>query len=135
MQVRIIASGEILSVENYKNRHPQVSFAAVFAPLMDAVIVPPTAEELHALAVPQRIPMLNAHLMLIGAGLFDAVNAYIDALPDDAPDRLRSKARAYFNLALTMERTHPLVLGIPAALGKTEAEVDALFVAGAALAV
>lgn len=86
-------------------------------------------------SVPGRVPMLNAHLVLIDSGWIDGINAYIDSLPDVAPDRTRSKARAYFNLALTMERDHPLVLGIPQALGKTDAEVDQLFIAAAALQV
>lgn len=79
--------------------------------------------------VPARIPMLNAHLVLIEAGWMDGINTYINALPEP----MRSRAVAYFNLAQTMERTHSLVLGIPSALGKTEAEVDALFIAAAAL--
>jgi hypothetical protein len=88
--------------------------------------------------VPSCIPMLNAHLVLISSGWFDAINAYIEALPDEvtatqSTSRIRSKARAYFNLAQTMERNHPLVIGIPAALGKTEAEIDALFVAAGKL--
>lgn len=74
---------------------------------------------------PDRVPMLNAHLVLIDAGWMDDIVAYLDAIP--GPDG--AKARAYFAQALTMERTHPLVLGIPAALGKTEAQVDALFIA------
>lgn len=88
--------------------------------------------------VPTRVPMLNAHLVLIGAGWFDGINAYIDALPDIVSEdsglnRVRSKARAYFNLAQTMERNHPLVVGIPSALGKTDAEVDSLFIAAGKL--
>jgi hypothetical protein len=79
--------------------------------------------------VPERVPMLNAHLVLIDAGWMEGVQAYLDALP--GPDG--AKARAYFVQALTMERQHPLVLGIPAALGKTEADVDQLFTAAGAL--
>lgn len=81
------------------------------------------------IVVPDQVPMLNAHLVLIEAGWIDGINAYIEAMPELD----RSYARAYLNLALTMRRDHPLVLGIPAALGKTEAEVDALFIQAAAL--
>lgn len=84
-----------------------------------------------ATVVPQSVPMLNAHLVLIEAGWMPGILAYLDALPEPS----RSKALAYFNLALTMERNHALVKGIPAALGKPEAEVDALFVAASALEV
>lgn len=79
--------------------------------------------------VPVRVPMLNAHLVLIDAGWMDSVTAYINAIP--GPDG--AKARAYFSQALTMERTNPLVMGIPAALGKTEADIDTLFIAAGAL--
>lgn len=81
-----------------------------------------------ASAVPQRIPMLNAHLEMIEAGWIDGVRGFIDAIPE--PDR--SLAFAYFDKALTMERAHPLVLSIPAAIGKTDAEVDELFIRAAA---
>jgi len=80
-------------------------------------------------AVPQSVPMLNAHLILIGSGWMPAVRAYLDALPGAEGEQ----ARVYFDKALTMRRDHPLVLGIPAAIGKTEAEVDALFLAAGAL--
>lgn len=81
--------------------------------------------------VPDRVPMLNAHLTLIDAGWMDGVTSYINGMPE--PDQ--SKAWAYFKRAETMARNHPLVQGIPAALGKTEAEVDQLFITAAALQV
>lgn len=74
--------------------------------------------------VPERIPMLNAHLELIESGWMPSVNTFIDALPE--PDQ--SLARAYLVQALTMARDHPLVKAFPAATGKTEAEVDELFI-------
>jgi len=74
--------------------------------------------------VPARVPMLNAHLELIEAGWMPAVDAFIEAMPE--PDR--SLAQAWLAQALTMARDHPLVLAIPAALGKTETEVDELFI-------
>ena len=79
--------------------------------------------------VPQSVPMLNAHLALIAAGWMTSIKAYLDALTGPAGDA----ARAYFTLAQTMRRDHDLVLSIPAALGKTEAEVDDLFIQAAAL--
>lgn len=79
--------------------------------------------------VPQRVPMLNAQLVMIDAGWMAPVRTYLNAIPGTDGE----KARAYFDKAQTMERDHPLVLGIPAALGKAEAEVDALFIAAGAL--
>lgn len=74
--------------------------------------------------VPERVPMLSAHLELLAAGWMPAIDAVIDAMPE--PDR--SMARVWLDRALTMARNHPLVQAIPAAIGKTEAEVDALFI-------
>ena len=79
--------------------------------------------------VPDAVPMLNAHLALISAGWMPGVREYLDALPG-AEGLL---ARTYFEKAQTVRRDHQLVQAIPAALGKTSAEVDALFVAAAAL--
>lgn len=74
--------------------------------------------------VPERVPMLSAHLELIAAGWMPEIDAFIGEMPD--PDR--SIARVWLDKALTMARNHPLVLSIPAAIGKTESEVDALFI-------
>lgn len=74
--------------------------------------------------VPERVPMLSAHLELLAAGWMPLIDAVIDQMPE--PDR--SMARVWLDKALTMARNHPLVLSIPAAIGKTEAEVDALFI-------
>lgn len=79
--------------------------------------------------VPQSIPMLNAHLVLIAAGWMAPIRIYLDGLTGPEGEA----ARAYLNLAQTMRRDHELVLSIPALLGKTEAEVDALFIQAATL--
>lgn len=78
--------------------------------------------------VPESVPMLNAQLEMIDAGWWGPVNAFIETLP--ALDKL--KAQTYLNKALTMRRDNYLVLSIPSAIGKTEAEVDALFIAAGA---
>ncbi|MEH6435775.1 hypothetical protein [Massilia sp. DD77] len=79
--------------------------------------------------VPDRIPMLNAHLVLIDEGWMPELRAFLDTMPGPEGE----KARAYFDKALTMARDHDLVLAIPAVLGKTEAEVDQLFIKAGAL--
>jgi hypothetical protein len=78
--------------------------------------------------VPAEIPMLNAHLEMIHKGWMVPVRAHINAMPEPH----RSMAHAYLDKALTMKRDHPLVLDIPAAIGKTSAEVDEMFIAAAA---
>lgn len=89
-----------------------------------AVVIPPAGP-----VVPQRVPMLNAHLVLIETGWMPLIDSFIDNMPENA----RSKARAYLTQAETMARDNELVLAIPAALGKTEAEVDQLFITAGAL--
>ncbi len=91
-------------------------------------VLVPTAP---VVVVPQEIPMINAHLMLAEADWMDGVEAYIAGLPK----KERQKANAYLHKSPTMRRQHPLVLAIPAAMNKTEAQVDALFIEAAALQV
>lgn len=81
--------------------------------------------------VPEVVPMLNAKLAMIEADWMGDVTAYLDAIPGKDGEL----ARTFFAEALTMRRDHPLVLGIPSAIGKTEAEVDALFIVAGAMAV
>ncbi|WBS00222.1 hypothetical protein OU994_18040 [Pseudoduganella sp. SL102] len=102
--------------------------AAIGAGYADGKFVPPPA----AVAVPEVIPMLNAHLVMISEGRMPLVRQHIAAIAD--PIR-RARAEAFLDQALTMQRDHELVRTITQALGKTEAEVDALFVAAAALEV
>lgn len=75
-------------------------------------------------AVPEQVPMLNAHLTLIDAGLFDQVDAYYAALT--GTDGV--KDRAYWLRALTMRRDDPRVEAMRVKLGKSHAEIDALFI-------
>ena len=79
--------------------------------------------------VPQRVPMLDAVLVLIEAEWWEPLNAHIDNLPP----KERLIARAYLDKAQTMARDNALVLSIPAALGKSEDEVDDLFIRAGAL--
>lgn len=79
--------------------------------------------------VPRRVPMLNAVLVLIEAGLWQPLNDHIETLPE----MQRLIARTYLDRAQTMARDHGLVLSMPSALGMTEAAVDALFIKAGAL--
>ena len=79
--------------------------------------------------VPESVPMLNAHLVLIASGWMPGVREYLAAMEGVEGEQ----ARAFFEMAQTCHRYHPLVQAIPAALGKTESEVDALFIAASRL--
>lgn len=82
--------------------------------------------------VPEVVPMLNAHLVMIQAGWMPEVEAHIAAMEDEIA---REQARAFLHKALTMRRDNALVEDYRAAKGRTHAEIDAMFIAAAQLEV
>lgn len=98
-------------------------------------IVELTAEEIAALpppappAAPTSITPRQARLALLGAGLLDAVQAAFAQLPEPQ----RKAAQIEWEFALAIERNSPLVAQFAPMLGLTEEQIDALFIAGAAL--
>jgi len=86
-------------------------------------------EPADATPVPQRVTMRQARLALLAAGLLPAVEAAIDALAEPA----KSAARITWDHSQEVYRTNGLVSQLAPALGLTDAEVDALFIAGDAL--
>lgn len=80
-------------------------------------------------AVPESVPMLNAHLIIIHAGQMDALKALVAQLPEQ--DRL--EAEAYLNLAQNCRRDNKWVALLGAGLGYDSAGLDQLFIAAAAL--
>jgi hypothetical protein len=74
--------------------------------------------------------MRQARLALKAAGLYDQVNAYIAAIPADEGG---DEARIEWEFAGTVERESSLVQSLIGALGLTGEQLDALFVAAAAL--
>lgn len=87
-----------------------------------------TADE-NAPLVPQSVTMRQARLALLGAGKLAAVDAAIDAMPEPQ----KSAARIEWEYAAEVRRDNDFVAGLAPALGMTDAQVDALFVAAAAL--
>jgi hypothetical protein len=79
--------------------------------------------------VPQSITPRQARLALLGAGLLETVQAAFAEIPEPQ----RTAAQIEWDYALTIERGSPLVAQMAAALGMTDEQVDALFVAGAQL--
>lgn len=80
-------------------------------------------------AVPSEVTMRQARLALLGAGKLAAVDAAINGLPEPQ----RSAARIEWDYSSTVRREQPLVLGLAPALGLTSGQLDALFIAAAAL--
>jgi hypothetical protein len=74
--------------------------------------------------VPESVPMLNAELVLISAGYWDDVQAFVK--------EQGAVAVAFLNRAQTMRRDNALVNAWAAARGKS-GELDGLFIEAAAL--
>jgi hypothetical protein len=79
--------------------------------------------------VPQQVTMRQARLALLGAGKLAAVNAAINALPEPQ----KSAALITWDYSSVVQRHNGLIPSMAAALGMTEAQIDALFKAAAAL--
>jgi len=75
--------------------------------------------------VPEAITPLQARRALRGAGLLDAVNAWIATQSDDAQEA--------WEYCIEVRRDSPLIAGAQAGLGLTPKQVDDLFCAGAEL--
>ena len=91
-----------------------------------AAYVPPPPEPI---AVPQIVTMRQARLALLGAGKLAAVNAAINALPSPT----KEAAQIEWEYSQEVNRQNGLVSQLAPLLGMTDADLDALFIAGAAL--
>jgi len=74
--------------------------------------------------VPQSVPMRNARLMLLQEGLLTTVQEHIANMEGVEGEA----ARINWEFALTVERNDPLVKYLIPTLGKTEDEIDQMFV-------
>lgn len=111
-----------------------------YVKFVDGVIVPMSDEEIAerqateasqpSRFVPQSVTMRQARLALLAAGLLDAVDQSIAAIPDATQ---RKQAQIDWEFAATVDRNSPLVNGLSGALGLTEAALDDLFVNAATL--
>jgi hypothetical protein len=79
---------------------------------------------------PVIVSMTALRLTLIEMELEDDVLAIINAMPDA---KQKAAALAWWQTAQTVRRNHPLVAQLAAALGKTDAEIDAIFAAAITL--
>lgn len=69
------------------------------------------------------LTMRQARLILLSAGLLDEVEAAITT-----PEH-----RIWWDYSTTVERNHPLVISVLTTLGKTSAQIDALFIQASTL--
>lgn len=74
--------------------------------------------------VPQRVSMRSGRRVMILAGLLEPVKLFLVNMAGIAGELARNE----FEYALTIARTDPLVLQILPMLGKSEAQIDQLFI-------
>lgn len=98
-------------------------YQAARAALTDADLTPPPP-------VPGSVTIRQAEQVLILAGLFDQVEPAIAAIPNA---RQRALMQAWWRRARDIERHHPATVGLAAALGLGDEQLDQLFITGAAL--
>jgi hypothetical protein len=141
-QPEVTTPGQITRTEiKFVSYHPtQLSLLEADAALMStplddhaqmladwvAAYVPPPPEPA---AVPRIVTMRQARLALLGAGKLAAVNDAINALPSPT----KEAAQIEWEYSQEVNRQNGLVSQLAPLLGMTEADLDALFVAGAAL--
>lgn len=80
-------------------------------------------------AVPDAVTMRQARLALLGAGLLTQVQTAIDALSEPQ----KTAAKISWEYSAHVQRHNGLVPQMAAALGLSEAQIDALFISAAAL--
>lgn len=80
-------------------------------------------------AVPFSVSMRQARLALLGAGMLTQVEAAINALPEPQ----RTAAKITWEYSTEVQRNFGLVPQMAAALGLTDAQIDALFIAARGL--
>lgn len=103
---------------------------------LDAVTDKPTLGELQNWRPSQEpivVSMRSLQLALVRANLYQVVTALINGIPD-ATQKLETQI--YWAKSVTVDRQHPVVLGLVAALaanGVTEVQVNAVFAAAQAL--
>jgi hypothetical protein len=89
----------------------------------------PTSPQLPENPVPQVISMRQARLALYQGGYLNMVNTVVDAMEGPEGDA----ARITWEFASDVDRNHPLVAAMAAALPLSDEQVDNLFILAATL--
>lgn len=111
-------------------------YAALFTPCDDVVQqgwlddgTTYTAPPAPPPTIPQSVTMRQARLALMGAGKLATINAAIAGMAGVQGEA----ARIEWEFSSEVKRNQPLVMSMGQALGLTAAQLDALFIAAAAL--
>jgi len=94
-----------------------------------APVVVPDVPVAEVNGIPQQVTMRQARLALLGAGMLSGIDATINSLPEPT----RSAAKIEWEYSQAVQRHNGFVSQIAPAIGLTEAQIDALFVAAAKL--
>lgn len=86
-------------------------------------VLPEHAAAVRSEGVPSMVTMRQCELALIESGLFSQVETFIAIQPE--------VFKAYWRRSATVRRNHALVLSVQAELGKTDAQMDDLFIMAA----
>jgi len=125
------------AADSYAAQHADKTIAQLEAELNEALA---KAEETGAYkddpapvptvaGVPQKVTMRQARLALLGAGMLAGVDAAIDAMSEPT----RSAARIEWEYSSEVQRYNGFVAALGPALGMTDEQMDALFIAAAKL--
>jgi hypothetical protein len=126
MYYTVIATGEVLSIDAVRLRHPQTSipdganltslgYAAAAAP----VVVPPEVTRAQALIALSRIGITEA-----------AIDTVLAAMPEG---QAKVEASIWWRQSNAFKRSHPTLAMLAPALGLTAAQIDELFVTASTL--
>lgn len=97
--------------------------------MSEAEIDAAIAEEARLASIPRAVTMRQARLALLGAGLLSGVDAAIASMPEPT----QSAAKIEWEYSQEVQRHNGFVAALGPALGMTDAQIDALFVAAAKL--
>ena len=98
---------------------------------MKITIDPQKAAEIGRARQPQSASARQIRLWLVGNGItLASVEAAIDGIPDQ---QQRDMVRVEWEYAPYIERSHPMLIPLAAALGLNEAQVDQAFVEASTL--
>jgi len=108
---------------------PMENFGYKYAKWINEGNTPEPADPTPPPPVPVEVTQRQARMALHSLGLLTTVEAAINALPDPP----RTEARIAWDFSNTIQRGNPFVSQLAALLGFTEAQLDQLFIAAAAL--
>lgn len=132
MRAHIIDSGVIVNTIEVESldAFPGAVDASLGGSIGDSIINGVVVQKpAPAPVAPSEITMRQARLVLLSAGKLAAVDAAIDAMSEPT----KSAARIEWEYSSAVQRHNGFVSQLGPALGLTEAQIDAMFVAGAAL--